>query len=94
MTTAPSSPDLIQSSISGTVTTLADNDWVVMGSYSGNGNTSAGTGTTIRATSPTQDRQVISDNGGPKHPAGNVTLTINNDSDRVGSITAAIAPAP
>jgi hypothetical protein len=80
-------------SITGTVTTVADNDWVVMSSYSGDGNTSAGSGTTIRTTSPTLDRQVLSDNGGPKHPAGSVTLTVNNNSDRVGSVTAAFAPA-
>jgi hypothetical protein len=78
-------------SATGTVTTVADNDWVVMGSYSGDGNTSAGSGTTIRATSQTLDRQVLSDSGGPISPAGNVTLTVNNNSDRVGSVTAAIA---
>jgi hypothetical protein len=91
---AVSADNLIQSSISGTVTTATDNDWVVMGSYSGDGNTSAGSGTTIRATSPTLDRQVLSDHGGAKSPPGSVTLTVNNNNDRVGSITAAFAPAP
>lgn len=80
-------------SVTGTVTTVADNDWIVMGSYSGDGSTSAGAGTTIRATSPALDRQVLSDSGGPKHPAGSATLTVNGNSDRVGSIVAAISPA-
>lgn len=91
---ATSSANLQQSSISGSVTTNADNAWVVMGSFSGDGNTSAGAGTTVRATSPTLDRQVLSDGGGPKHPAGSATLSIDNNNDRVASVTAAIAPAP
>jgi hypothetical protein len=91
---AESAPNIFPStSATGTVTTVADDDWVVMGSYSGDGNTSAGSGTTVRATSPTLDRQVLSDNGGPVDPAGSVTLTVNGNSDRVGSVTAAFAPA-
>jgi hypothetical protein len=83
------------SSVTGTVTTVADNDWVIMGSYLGDGVGSAGSGTTIRAISPTpQNRESVSDNGSGKSPAGSVTLTVNgSNSDHMGSVTAAIAPA-
>jgi hypothetical protein len=84
--------NVYSSSATGTVTTISDNAWVVMGSYNG-GNASAGSGTTVRAVSPTLTRQALSDSGGPVSPPGSVTLTVNGDTDWTGTITAAIAPA-
>ncbi len=93
-TSAVSADNLIASSISGTVTTLSRKSWVVMASYSGDGNTSAGSDTTIRSITPVLARAVLSDNmGAQRAPSSNVTLTINGNNDRVGSIITAIAPA-
>jgi len=60
-----------------TVTTVTDDAWVCGGYNDVGGSTdSDGTGTTIRASSSGRG---IADNGGPKSPAGAVTLTINSD---------------
>lgn len=97
--TNKSGSGIIDASVQVATTTVADNDWVVMGSFSGSGSVAAGANTTIRAASSVinggsfQDRAVMSDNGGPATPAGTVTLTITAFNDREGAITAAFAPS-
>lgn len=96
--TNKSGVDGIATTIAVATTTIADNCWVVMSTYAGNGNISAGSGTTIRAVcaspnSSSNARAALSDNGAAKTPAGSVTLTINGDSDRVGAVAASFAPA-
>jgi hypothetical protein len=79
--------------ITGTVTTVADNCWVVMSAFGNSAGHTAGSGTTIRATNPTDGRQSIADSDSAKTPAGEVTLTVNCTGDCVGSVTASLAPS-
>ena len=80
-------------SISGTVTTIADNCWTVMDAYALEAGHTNGAGTTIRATSPTNGRVSIADSNAAKTPAGSVTLAVNCTSGALGHVIASFAPA-
>lgn len=77
--------------ISGTVTTVADNSWVTMVGFAESNTTSSGSGTK-RIADATLGRLVIGDSNAAQTPAGGVTLTFNCASDHVGSNTVSFAP--
>lgn len=82
--------------ISDSVTTSADNAWVMTGycTASNNGPVYAGTGTTERTSTP--NVAGIFDSNGGIHPAGSATLYLNNSAsagDRWGLMTLSFAPA-
>jgi hypothetical protein len=75
--------------ITGTVTTVADNSWLV-GSFFGNdGNLAASTGTTSRGI---LDRNGGFDSNEAITPAGSSSLVVTCDSDNYGFVVASFAP--
>ena len=77
------------------VTTVADNCWLVGGVMTGVG-VSAGSSTTIRTTNPSpMDYEIrIYDSNGPRTPAGSQGLTINvSPSNGLPMIVASFAPS-
>lgn len=87
-----SAGSLSGSSISGSVTTTVNNCWTVMVPFANAEITSAGAGTTLRVTSPTDLRIGIADSGAPVSPAGSDTLTVNCTNDNNAYIIASMAP--
>lgn len=82
------------STISDSVTTVADNCWVVMCGYGGSAGITAGANTTLRAVSVGDTRQGICDNNAAKTPAGSVTLTLNCNNDNTAAVIFSLEPAP
>lgn len=75
---------------SNSVTPVADNSWVVMGTY-GEGGQSAGAGTTLRGVGLV--RAAILDNNGPVSPAALTTLVQNQTSAPGASVIISMEPA-
>ena len=65
-------------SFSQSVTSSADNSWGVLLMQSNSNGSTAGTGTTLRASNT--NAQYLTDTNGPIHPAGSATLNLSNPS--------------
>jgi hypothetical protein len=65
----------IATTVTNSITTIADNCWTVCYGYADNGSVAAGTGLTSRATQ--SNVFIIGDSNGPTTPAGSVSMTIN-----------------
>lgn len=78
-------------SLTVSVTTTIDNDWLIGFAYTGN-TMSAGTGTTLRGGSVAGILNVV-DSNGPTTPAGSDSLIVTQTASFAGMIVAAFAPA-
>lgn len=79
------------SSVTGSVTTVADNCWLVMAAVNDQNNFTAGSGTTMRQTDPNYS---IGDSNAAKTPAGSHSLTFNiSPSASNGAVIASFSPA-
>jgi hypothetical protein len=66
-------------SLSSTITTANDNEWLIIFSRSASCNTATITGGVVRAFDTTFDDHLLGDSNGPESPAGSpYTLTVNN----------------
>jgi hypothetical protein len=83
-------------SLTSSVTTVADNDWVVLGhqGYFSNQAPSAGTGATRRIYDATFGAVAIFDSGGVVHPAGSYSMTTSyaGTASPFGHLLAAMKP--
>lgn len=79
-------------SLTCTLTTVADNCYLVMGAFSDNGNVSAGASTTLQQSATTTP--IISDSNGQKSPAGSYSLVNNSSSGNNVGIMLSLAPVP
>jgi len=85
----------VETTTNTSVTTTADNCWVIgVGRGNADGLLYAGTATTMRATlDPTGGYIQMFDNGGPKTPAGSVTLQTTQANQPTGHKIASFKPA-
>jgi len=90
---ASSSGNNTSTSITGTVTTIADNAWTVMTPLCNAAGITGGTGTTVRAISPTNGRQAICDSNGDITPAGSSSLIVNCNNDSNAQVIVSMEPA-
>ena len=65
----------IAGSLTGTLTTVADNCWTVMVVYGDNGSLAASTGSTARGTNLLANTANCFDSNGPKTPAGSTSMS-------------------
>lgn len=77
-------------SMTGSVTTIADNCWVIMAGGSQQGGLAASTGSTLR--DATNGNSGLFDNNASKTPPGSVSMSLTNTSGNKGYIIASFAP--
>jgi len=81
-------------SLTTSVTTVADNCWTVLMMKANNNTNSAGTGTTLRTDGPGNDQTGIYDSNGAITPAGSTSLQTTAASNRAWAhVMASFAPA-
>lgn len=80
-------------SISKSITTVADNCWLAGGVWMNSDSITAGASTTVRATSAGDGRIAGIDSNAAKTPPGSYSLTTNGNNDVNGIIVASFAPA-
>lgn len=78
-------------SLTGTVTTVADNCWLFMCGWANSSGVGAGSSTTMRYD---DGAFAVFDSNGAKTPPGNYSLTITGTSGAIGYVIASFSPAP
>lgn len=77
-------------SVTDSLTTVADNSWVTMWIFNDSANDVAGTGSTARGTA---NNPMFFDSNGPVHPAGSYSMSVSwAGSGGAGYVMASIAP--
>lgn len=95
--TNTSSPTSV-ASLTTAITTISDNDWVVLtaSGFSGSAPPTAGTGSTFRSADGVFGIWGLFDSGAPVTPAGSYSMTVNYNAaglNKISVIMAAFAPA-
>jgi len=82
-------------SLTGTLTTIANNAWQVLVAYMDNGSIAASTGSTIRGTALVTNNMAMFDSNSPQTPAGSKSMSVTGGGgSNFNYVMVSFAPAP